>query len=129
MLHEKQPIVLQDFVATLESLRDMWFKYNAVQSFELSVSDPENPVWIRNVYKYLVIHCHESVEVIVAHAHTKLTADGLMPDDASLVAIQLQAKQTVILPFHIHYAVCSNKKETVCSCVGVHDIISRMLPA
>jgi hypothetical protein len=129
MLQEKQPIVVQDFVATLESLQNVWFKYNTVQPFNLSASDPENPTWIRNVYKYVVIHCSDDVEILVAHAHTKPTAEGFMPEDASIVAIQLQARQIVILPYHIHYAVCSSKKETLCSCIGVHDIVSRMLPS
>lgn len=130
MLREKQPIVVQDHVATLSSLADMWFKYNSVSSFDLGTSSMDDPQWIRNAYKFLVIQPNENCELLVTHPRDKPDKDNIMPDDVSIVAIQMNAGSVFIIPLHMHYAiVCHGGKKNVrCQCLGVHDLITRMLP-
>lgn len=129
MLREKQPIVIQDRVATLSDIEKLWFTYNSVTRFELAPSDPQNPLWIANSYKFMVIHAAKGdCEVLLSHVNNIPDANGLMPEDAAIIAIQLATDQLVIVPLHMHYAICSSNKNNMCQCIGVHDILTRILP-
>jgi hypothetical protein len=127
MLREKQPIVIQDHVATLTSLSDMWFKYNTIASFDLSASLVENPHWIRNAYKFLVIQPKNDCELLIASARDRPDANNIMSEDAAIVAIQMTAGRVFIVPLHMHYAIVCNGSGS-CQCIGVHDILTRILP-
>lgn len=130
MLREKQPIVIQDRVATLSDLEKLWFTYNSLTRFELAPSDPQNPLWIANSYKFTLIHATSGdCEVLLSHVNNVPDADGLLPEEAAIIAIQLATDQIVIVPLHMHYAICSSDKNNRCHCIGVHDLITRMLPA
>lgn len=128
MLREKQPIVIQDHVATLASLKSMWFTYNTTIDFGLGASSPNAPLWIRNNYKFVVIQPTEDCELLLTPARDKPDAENIMPEDAAIVAIQAKEGQVFIVPLHMHYAICSDSKKEVCKCIGVHDLITRVLP-
>lgn len=128
MLTEKQPIVIQDRVATLSDLEKLWFAYNIVNRFQLIPSDPQSPLWIPNQYKFAVVQAKGDCELLLSHVNNTPDVNGLMPEDAAIIAIQLRADQLVIVPLHMHYAICSSDKNNTCECIGVHDIISTLLP-
>jgi hypothetical protein len=120
MLREKQPIVLQDRVADIDHLRRLWFKWNFTTPFKLTPN--ADLTWIRNKYKYLILQADEDCEVFLASASERME-DGTMPDSATLVAVQLAAKQCVIVPFRMYYAVSKQN-----SAIGVHDLVTQLLP-
>lgn len=127
MLREKQPIVIQDRLIDVSILGNVWFKQNSVTQFQLATSDSNNPVWIRNRYKFTVIHCKDACEVLVASASDVPDKNNVMPETATLVALRLSPDQSVIIPYHMHYAI-TQKESKIVTCLGVHDIVTRILP-
>lgn len=126
MLREKQPIVIQDRVVNTDDMMRAWFKYNSTHTFDLQTSDASNPSWIRNNYKYTLIHCRKPCEVLIASAKD-VPKNNVLPDNATIVALRLSADQCVIIPYHMHYAVTHSEK-TIVHCAGVHDWITRIIP-
>lgn len=127
MLREKQPIVVQDRLVDISGLVNVWFKQNTVELFQLAASDINNPVWIRNNYKFTVIHCKNTCEILLAPARDVPDKNGVMPETVTLVAIRLSPDQSVIIPYHMHYAIIQKENVTV-TCLGIHDIMTRILP-
>ena len=126
MLREKQPIVIEDRVVDAQALSAMWFKHNFTYAFPLQTSKEDDPVWIRNKYKFTLIHCEQPCEILVARA-VDVPVQNQMPENATLVAIRLSPKQSVIVPYRMHYAI-THKEITTVQCVGVHDLITCVLP-
>lgn len=126
MLREKQPIVVEDRVVDAEALSTMWFKHNLRYAFPLQTSREDDPVWIRNKYKFMLIHCEQPCEILVARA-IDVPVQNQMPENATLVALRLSPKQSVIVPYRMHYAI-THKEITNVQCVGVHDLVTFVLP-
>ena len=124
MLREKQPIVIHDRVANLETLRGLWFSANSTTSFALA-ANPNTLEWIRNKYKYTVLQAEEDTEILLASPSESLK-DGVMPENATLVAIQLAAKQVLIVPYRMYYAIPTQKQPI--NAIGVNDIVTSLLP-
>lgn len=126
MLREKQPIVIEDRIVNTSDMIATWFKHNSTSQFDLQTSDSVNPTWIRNNYKYTLIHSREPCEVLIASAKD-VPKDNVLPDTATIVALRLSANQSVLIPYHMHYAVIHTEK-TIVKCVGVHDWITKIIP-
>jgi hypothetical protein len=124
MLREKQPIIIQDRVAQFQELKRLWFSYNFTKEFE--IQQEGDLVWIKNKFKYVALQSQDDVEVLIAPASEHLSKDGIMPETATLIAIQLKANQVVIMPFHMHYAISTEKGKL--SVIGVHDLVTKLLP-
>ena len=127
MLCEKQPIVIEDRLVDVGVLSDVWFKHNTVERFQLASSDIDNPIWIRNNYKFTVVNCQDACEVLLASATDEPDKNNVMPENATLVALRLAAHQSVIIPYHMHYAITQRENKTV-ACLGIHDLLTRILP-
>jgi hypothetical protein len=127
MLREKQPIVVQDPIADVDSLAKTWFGWNNQYPFELVSSDDSNVVWIRNKYKFTMLHSSEPCEILLSPAKSKIESDNSISDDATIVAISLSARQVVIIPYRMHYAVIHAEKRKV-HCIGIHDLVTYVLP-
>jgi hypothetical protein len=128
MLREKQPIVIEEKVVDVVGLCNMWFKQNMKYPFSVTSYTDDTTVWTRNDYKYMVLHCEEPCEVLLASARDKLDKNNELPEHATIVAIHLSAKQSVIVPFHMYYTVIHNEKQINVTAVGVHDLITCILP-
>lgn len=127
MLREKQPIVVQDKVVDVNTLVDKWFKLNFVHPFDLQTSDISSPTWIRNKYKYTLLHVHDDpCEVLIASARDT-PKDNVLPEEATIVALRLSPHQSVIIPFRMHYAITHADKKVV-KCYGIDDFITKVLP-
>jgi hypothetical protein len=126
LLREKQPIVIQDRLPTLENIHNLWFRYNRTTTWNMQ----NTPVWTRNRYKYLLIQAQQECDVLVTLGNVPLTEDG-SPDPAIVtpVGIRLQANQFMILPYKAYWIAAPSEGE-VChfSMLGVHDYISFILP-
>lgn len=124
MLREKQPLVVEDRVQNIQDIRASWFKYVITKDVTVQ-GNAENPQWITNKFKYLVIHAPEDSEILLFSANEKLQADGTPPAESTLVAIQLKQNQILIIPYRMHYAVSTTAH---INALGVHDYVTYFLP-
>lgn len=117
-LLEKQPIVIQDQVEDIEPIWKGWFKYNPKREFEIT-PDME---WIKNKYKYMLLHSKEDCEVLLCSPRCK-TIQGIPDPEESVTAIKLYKGMSLIIPFQWYFTVT----KSVHAC-GVHDWITYFLP-
>lgn len=126
MLREKQPIIIEDKVVSVGSLVHTWFKQNFSTMFSMQSSLPNNPKWIKNVYKFTIIHATEQCEIMISSAKD-VPNKNIMPENATIVALRLAANQSVIVPYRMHYAITHNDSKNI-QCVGIHDLMTKFLP-
>lgn len=127
MLREKQPIVIHDRVQDIESLKKAWFGPNITKAFSLEAT--KESAWTENRYKYFVLHAQQDCEVLLAPSSEKLVNGVPNPETTTLVAIQLAALQTVILPYRMKYLL-QPKSAAVATfkAIGAHDYVTFLLP-
>lgn len=127
LLREKQPIVIQDRVADISALKSMWFTTNFVAVKTMYPTSANNPVWNRNLFKYTLIQSHgDGTEVLLAsHSYNPKQP---IPEDATIVAIQLAANQCLIIPFHMLYAVVNQDEKQYYDVLEIDDIVTKLLP-
>lgn len=120
MLREKQPLVIQDHVVEFQDLQKRWFGPNFTRAY---ASPSSHNVWYRNVAKYLVFCAAEEGDIYVYPAGKKMirTEDGaFVPDpQEALLAIHVQPKQVLILPYRWHYLL-----SIPCDVLEIHDLIT-----
>lgn len=128
MLLEKQPIVIENNDSKLNELKEVFFRFNPSESFNLSSSDN----WHYNRYKYITLQLKTAGEILLCPPRSKMiqdkmAADTLIPDpsNTNLLAIQAKSGEIIIIPLHWHYLITN--KLTV-SCIGIHDLITYFLP-
>lgn len=120
MLLEKQPIVIEDRVDNVRAIQAAWFPGNHQDVLAAAGT------WTKNAYKYALVHAVEATEILVVRPMQKLLADGAPDPSETIVAIQLERGQSVILPHRLYYMVAQPTQVHV---IGVHDFITRFLPA
>lgn len=113
LLYEKHPIILLHNTKTLHELKQIYFTYLIADS---------KPVikireWNKNKYKYLMIQPIESCEIHI------LPANKVLTDDETLITLQLNPSQVLILPFHWQFYT-----DTAIHTIGIHDYLSYFLP-
>jgi hypothetical protein len=123
MLLERQPIVIQNNISTLNDLKTVFFKWVPTLNFNISGSD----IWHYNKYKYVAIQFEKDGEILLAPPNTKILKeeDAPDPESANLLAIQAKKMEIVIIPFHWRYLI-QNKLDV--ECLGIHDYITYFLP-
>ena len=136
MLLERQPIVIENNASTLEDLHSAFFKLNPIEEFKLGGSD----TWHPNPYKYVAVQMQTPGEILLCPASTRMIpdttptthstdgADNVMipdPTDSNLLAIQAQAGEIIMIPFHWHYLITGKVKV---KCLGIHDYVTYFLP-
>lgn len=122
MLREKQPLVIQDRVASIDAIKTSWFKHILTTDLTLDAFQ-EHTAWSKNKFKYLVLHPSAPCEVLLYPS--ALNDHGVPPEDATLIAIQLAENQMLIVPYRMHMSLqCTMQVRAI----GVHDYITRFLP-
>ena len=113
LLYDKHPIILLQNSKSLEDLKKSYFTYLITDSKPvIKISE-----WNKNKYKYLLIQPTAACEIHTLPANKKLT------DDETLITLQLNSTQVLILPLHWQfYTDCS------INTLGIHDYISYFLP-
>lgn len=127
LLREKQPIVIQDRVPTLDMIHNLWFRHNKTTHLSLSSS----PIWSRNRYKYMVMQAQQPCDIMITLGNVTLTEDGSPdPELVTPVAIRLQSNQFVVLPYRSYWIASPTEGSQIChfDTLGVHDYISFLLP-
>jgi hypothetical protein len=147
ILLEKQPVVVDDKTGLdVQHMRKSIFNLNPSSEFTIAPSD----TWHTNRFKYNIIQLltsdiqstqtpqtpesepemnHLHSEIYVCHPNTPMGADKCPSQDAKVIAIQMTPGQVVILPFHWYYMLPPEKTSHVSlNCVGVHDLVTYMLP-
>ena len=119
MLLEKQPIVIQDRVDNIQPTWDGWFKYNKRNVFEIT-ADMD---WIRNKYKYMLIHGLEDSELMLCYPLCKVS-NGIPDTTEEVITIKLYKGMSLIIPYRWYFA--TNKAVYAC---GVHDMFTYLLPS
>lgn len=135
-LQEKQPIVIHDRVASLDSLLSAWFpsKLFNPRSGVSDIQESDAAGWIRHRYKFTFIQpVNQPIEVLLYPASAKMDpATGAPPPDATLVAIQLEPNQVIILPYKIHSIIptpsASATPLPTVRTTGVHDLLTNVIP-
>ena len=116
----RQPLVIQDKVPNVSQLVDMWFPRNNTKLY----ATPDN-VWIKTSHKYsLLFHPTEKMEILVLHAGGRTVENNAPHPEETLTAIELEANQILVLPFHTVFLV--NKEKS--TFFAVHDWVTRFLP-
>lgn len=118
LLFEKQPIVIQDRVEHIKPIWDDWFKYNIKSEFMIT---PELE-WIKNKYKYMLLHSQEDTEILLCTPTCKLTNN--IPDvTEQVIAIKLYKHMSLIVPYRWYFH--ADKAIHACGC---HDLLTYFLP-
>lgn len=112
LLYEKHPIILLNNQKTLLELKKEYFTYLISANPDIKISE-----WNKNKYKYLLIQPTESCEIHTLPANKKLT------DDETLITLQLNPTQVLILPLHWNFYT-----DTYVNTLGIQDYISYFLP-
>lgn len=119
MLREKQPIVIDDRVMSLEEIAKLWFQPNINTQFRLAHSE----LWHKNKYKYLVLQAEQEGDIYMYPAGKKMIND--LPDtEETLLAVHLLPGQMLILPYRWWYHI---PDRMAVSAIGVHDYITYVL--
>lgn len=120
LLMEKHPIVLLEVEATqtLEQLKEKHLPYLFAKQTHHIPS-----VWNTNRSKYLFLHSELETEIHLLPASKKLTKEHVPDPEETLITLQIQPSQVVILPFHWHYY-----SDVPLRSLGVHDYLSWLLP-
>lgn len=119
LLLEKQPIVIQDRVENIQPVWNDWFRYNKKSEFSIT---PEME-WIKNRYKYMLLHSQEDCEVLLCPPNCKVT--NMAPDTTEqVIAVKLYKHMGLILPYRWYFT--TSKPVHACGC---HDLLTYFLPA
>jgi len=118
IFQQRQPLVFEDRVSSLQDLQGAWFRWISNPKVEWYSGTPE--VWMRNKHKYLFLQPQEDTEILILHAGGKRQADGSPAPDETLTAIPLLANQVVCLPFRTMYHLSSDKV----TLMAVHDWVT-----
>jgi hypothetical protein len=126
MLLEKQPIVIHDRIVDTNDIIPLWFPYNKRHEFALAApmapAETGELAWNRNGYKYAFVHCTAPGEVILSKT---LMADGAPDPSETLAAIQLEPRQSIILPYRVYYSIAGGGSVKI---IGIDDIITALWP-
>ena len=135
---EKQPVVIDDNNVNVEDLLNLYFRFSPKSMYKISTSE----TWHRNRYKYNIVQINAQPgsdattvhELYLCQPSTTLDSEGFPGANAKVVAIQMRAGQVVVIPFHWYYNVASapvsasNNSNVFVDCVGIHDLVTYMLP-
>jgi hypothetical protein len=118
IFQQRQPLVFEDRVSSLQDLQGAWFRRISNPKVEWYSGTPE--VWMRNKHKYIFLQPQEDTEILILHAGGKRAVDGSPKTEETLTAIPLMANQVVCLPFRTMYHLTSDKV----TLMAVHDWIT-----
>ena len=104
LFYEKQPLVLMKATSFPKKFS------GKIMSIQINQ-------WYKNNYKYLLLQPQIAQEI-----HLLPPAQKLQPD-ATLMTLQMQPDQILVLPFHWQY-ICEKEIQVM----GVHDWITWVLP-
>jgi hypothetical protein len=108
LLYEKQPLIIQDKIADVNQVISSWFKDNIIED----VNNKKYDDWVTNKHKYLFIQSEDEAEIEI-----------IIQRNNSNVAIKLQNKQNIILPFMCKYYI--NNPNIIIK--GIHDYVTYFL--
>lgn len=116
-LLQKQPLVIGDKIADINTLLQSWFSPNIINKYL-----PLSYIWNINNYKYMFIYSLEDTELLLLQAGKKLINNN--PDDKdTILAIKLYKNQSIILPFKWRFFY---DKQNI-AIFGIHDYITYLL--
>lgn len=94
MLHNKQPIIIEDQVLEPREILDSWFNVNFVEETVAT------NIWTRNNYKYLLICSNAELSEIT------LCPTGSTPETSiELTTIKLKNNKILIVPFKYYFNI------------------------
>ena len=122
MFLHKQLLVIDDKNSNLDIVKEAWFRFSINSYFDLGGSD----VWHKNRYKYALIQAKQDGEIMFFPAKNKnIGEDGAPAPDENIIAINASKGQIIVVPLHWLYMI---PPEMVVQCIGVHDVVSYLLP-
>lgn len=125
MLREKQPIVIHDRLPSMNTIQELWFRWNIVKTFTYNHTES---LWNKNRYKYLILHPMQECEIYVVLGNTEMLEDGFPnPETSTPVVLKMQPNQIIILPYRSYWMTPASDTNQI-HCMGIHDIVSFFLP-
>jgi hypothetical protein len=117
LLLKRQPLVIEDCVKDIVGVINSWFSPNIVQDI---VFDNKR-IWNINSHKYLCVYALDDAEVLLYAPGHKVIDDT--PDNSEpVIAINLKASQSVIVPYRWYFNTKNNVK-----LYGIHDYITYLI--
>ena len=124
LLYLRQPIVVSDYLEDKEKLVHSWFNYNFIKNFDYRDSRDDNQNqnnWVHNNNKYLFMNANTDTEIIIY----KASCYSCNPtENDRIIAIKLEEKQSLILPYKWKYYV---KKRDDVDIWSINDPITSFL--
>jgi hypothetical protein len=105
LLYLRQPIVIPEYLEEKEKLINSWFNYNFIN---YSPIDNYIDDWYHNHHKYLFINAIEDTEIIIYKASVY---SNKPEENDRIIAIKLEKKQSLIIPFKWKYYIKKNDVE------------------
>lgn len=116
-LLQKQPLVIGDKIADINTLLKLWFNPNIINIY---IPIPYN--WNINNHKYMFIYSLEDTEILLLPVGKKLINNN--PDEKdTILAIKLYKNQSIIIPFKWRFYF-NNQNINI---YGIHDYITYIL--
>lgn len=120
LLYKRQPLVIDDAIADIDSLLKLWFTPNIIQT---DITIDSKTIWSLNCYKYCYIHALNDTEVMLCSATSKVT-DDIADNNEPVIAIPIKTAQGIIIPYRWHYNI---KNNTDVKLYGIHDYMTYIL--
>jgi len=116
---QKQPIVIQDQESNgIDLIHEKFFK-GSVKTNKFELNRGSDTDWQHNKYKYFVICLKQDCEVTLCPP----TSRKVPTTDDHLIVLQCKKGNCLILPFNWRY-LCNIEA----NCLGVHDLITYLMP-
>jgi len=121
LLYEKNPLILTNHIVNINSIIDIWFKYNFIYSTKFN-----NQSWINNKSKYLIIHNSsnsEKTEIHICNPYTNIDKNNNPCNNSKIISIELLHHQFMILPFNWYYFI----DDSFINLYLIHDPITLLI--
>jgi len=119
LLLKRQPIVIEDRIKDVINVINSWFSPNIIQDIQFDTKR----IWNVNSHKYLYVYTLIDSELLL-FAHGNKVIDDVPDSNESVIAIQLKANQSAIIPFRWYYSI---KNIDDVKLYGIHDYITYAL--
>lgn len=114
-LYRRQPLVIEDYIANVSNIIQIWFSSNIVQNVTLQPKQ----LWNLNCHKYLYVYAQHDTEILLYGPGKKVENDT--PDNSEpVVSIQLKKAQSLIVPYRWYYNIDLDNVQLY----GIHDYIT-----
>lgn len=116
LLYTKQPLIIEDSIADVNNLIDLWFKANIIDDVYVT------NLWNRNAHKYLLVYASDNESEITLYHASKKLINNIPENDDSMITIKLKNRKILFIPYRWYYNITGNVQ-----LYGIHDYITYVI--